>query len=308
METTHDPRSPSAPTLRVALARAIRDARANGSLRITLRGTYVYPSRALLRHMPDMARRPFVEVDVERVRQLVRDCIELGLLPRTVCRSYLWLLQRAFDLADLPSPVGEAKRRMKAILRGRAPDAAFFATEELHGVLDRIANHRARKPLVTRAEDLAIFRLAGLRGIRAGEMERIRIERDIDWRGLTVSIISKDREAPRTIDLSPALVQDLRVLAGGRTSGPLIRGGARKLNVVCERWKRRLDEPRLNLRNLRRSFASALDAQGAPLSVLRDALGHVRDSTQTLRYVSSTRRRRISEYARLEHGGPPVLA
>jgi len=284
-------------TFHQALDAVIERARLAGVSRASLRGVYDYPARALRRDVGDIA---LAALDVKAVQRFVCCALERGYAPSTIKGKHLPMIRRVLRFAGLPDSSTEARSNMRTALRRRGVGGPYFEPDELRDLLLRVACFRANRPTPRHREDLALFRIVAARGLRTGELARVLLERDLDLRRGSISILSKDAAHPRTVHLSEQLLDDVRALAGGRLRGPLVRGGARQMNHCCEAWKLRLREPRLNLRALRRSCATALDEFGAPFAVLRDVLGHVQDSAQTARYLGGATRRRLLELRRLD--------
>lgn len=286
------------------------EARSNGLAERTVAGAYEAPARSVMRYLD--GSRPLLSIATDEIRTMVRKCLAEGLSACTVRRNYLRVLRLAYIHAGVhrdENPVHAVIDSMRTALRVSRPPIDFFTLDEVHALLERVrtwVNPSGRR-LRKRARDLAIFRVVAFRGLRAGELERLRIERDVDLRNATLHVTSKVVTIPRIVRLSPQLVRDVAVLTEGRGEGPLILGGLRTLNYLCELWKRRLNEPRLNLRNLRRSMATALDGKGAPIASIRAALGHVPGSPVTCRYIGEVRRR-TEEALRLieQHPAPPA--
>ena len=299
-------------SLRDALAAVSHEARQSGLAERTVRGAYEAPARSVLRYLP--GDLPIKEIGFEDIRSMVRRCLAENLTPATVRRNYLRVLKLAYERSGFghdDNPVNRVLTNMRSALRVSRPPIVFFEPDELHEVLRRIEGYRSTtgRSIRCKPRDLAIFRLVAFRGLRAGEIERIQIERDIDFRLRTMKVHPKVVTLPRTVKLSGALLDDVITLVAARTEGPLVEGGMKRLNSICEVWKRRLGEPRLNLRNLRRSLATALDAEGAGIGVIGQALGHVPGSAVTSRYVGQIGRQTDEMLKRVEHlGSPPVSA
>lgn len=289
--------------LHAALDAVIERARLAGVSRASLGGVYRYPARAIRRAIGDI---DLAALDVAAVQRLVCALLDRPYAASTIKGKHLPMISRVCAFAGIPDPCASARKAMRTALRKRGAGGPYFEPNELRDLLERVESYRSGRPMPRKREDLALFRLVAARAIRTGELARVHIERDVDLRRGAIAIQSKDSAHPRTIHLSQQLIEDVRELAGQRTRGPLIRGGARQMNHCCEAWKRRLNEPKLNLRALRRSCATALDELGAPFAVLRDVLGHVQDSAMTARYLGGSRRRRLLELRRLdEHLLPP---
>lgn len=268
----------------------------------SVRGMISYPGAALLRLTPPGCL--LADLDLDGTRRLVADALAAGYTPQTIKGKHLQLLRALFHRAQVPDVVGEVKRRMRSALAHRYTPPPAFTAEEFAAMFRRIQEHPGK--LRTRRRDLAVIRLLALRAIRTGELARVRIERDIHLSVPCIDISQpKVRAYPRRIELSAELAADARQLVGHRTSGPLVEGGERRVNAILETWKHRLGEPRLNQRHLRRSCATDLSAQGAPLPVIRDVLGHVHGSPQTPRYLLGDAERVRSELRRFEHQTRP---
>ena len=296
-------------TLAQGLESVCQDALDSGLAARTVNGAYRAPARACQRYLDGSA--PLGRISQSDIERLIRRALAENLTPCTVRRNYLRVLRLAFKQAGCPddlNPVHGALFKMRRALRVSRPPMVFFAPDELHLVLKRIAAYRAPsgRRLRCQPRDLAMFRLVAYRGLRSGELERLLIERDVDLRRRTLHVRSKVVTIPRIVELSPQLTRDVEVLTEARASGPLIRGGMRQMNATCERWKKRLGEPRLNLRNLRRSMATALDADGTPIASIGAALGHVPGSKVTNRYLGEVTRKTREALLRLEHGAAPT--
>lgn len=290
-------------TLHACLDAVIENARLAGVTPASIRGVYEFPARALRRDIGDI---PMEDLDVATVQAYVCAALARGYAPSTVKGKHLAVLARACALAGVPNPCPAARKAMHTALRRRNVGGPYFEPDELRDVLARVEAYSCGRPIPRRRADLAVFRLVASRGVRTGELARVRIERDIDLKRGSIVIHSKDTAHPRVIFLGEGLVEELRALIGDRVVGPLVPGGAHQLNHMCTVWQRRLGEKNLNLRVLRRSCASTLDELGAPFAVIRDVLGHVQDSAQTARYLGGSRRRRLAELRRLdEHLSPP---
>jgi len=296
-------------TLAQALAAVAQNARESGLAERTIKGAYEAPARSCLRYLPGDS--PLADISQGDLEGMIRRCVAENLSACTIRRNYLRVLRLAWKEAGCPddaNPVHAALFKLRRALRVSRPPMVYFEPDEIPALLQRVAAYRAPsgRRLRCQPRDLALFRLVAYRGLRSGELERLMIERDVDYRQRTLRVTSKVVTVPRIVELSPQLVQDVATLACGRQSGPLIEGGMRQLNATCERWKARLDEPRLNLRNLRRSMATALDAQGAPIASIGAALGHVPGSKVTNRYLGEVKRQTREHLLRLEHGSPPT--
>ena len=295
-------------SLRDALAFVAHEARQNGLSERTVRGAYEAPANSILRYLDGAS--PLRTIGFEEIRTMVRRCLAENLTAQTIRGNYLRVLRLAFihgGFSEDANPVHHVLRAMRTALRVSRPPIEYFEPDELHEVLRRVAEYESSsgRRLRRRPRDLAVFRLVSFRGVRAGELERIEIARDVNIAARTMRVTSKCVTVPRVIRLEGQVLDDVVTLIAARVEGPLIEGGAKTLNSMCEVWKRRLREPRLNLRNLRRSFATGLDEAGIGYAGLQKAMGHVPGSPHTLRYIGEVRRTTEEAFRRLEHPSPP---
>lgn len=287
--------------LATAITSHIRERLGDGVSSASVRGMVSYPGRALLDLTPPGVT--LAALDVDALRDVVTRALGAGYCPTTIKGKHLQLVRVLCQRYGEHDAVGEVKRRMRAVLAYAYAPPPRFTADDLACLFRRIAEYPQR--LRTRRRDLAVIRLLALRAIRMSELARIQIRGDVHLSIPALDIKSKVRRLPRRVELSAGLADDVRALSNGRTTGPLVLGGEKTINSLLEKWKGRLDEPRLNQRHLRRSCASELAYNGAPLPVLRATLGHARNSAQTVRYLLDDAQRTREALRTLEHRSRP---
>lgn len=291
---------PARDSFAAALLRLLDEKRLDGITDASLRGSYIFPGAAVLQRLP--AGVLVHNVTFEHVRDCVRQALDDGYAPSTIRKQHLTLIRQVMAEEGVRDVTGRVRRRMRAVLARESLPKQPFSAEELVALFERMARYKGTRALPVRWKHIAAFRLAAHRGVRALEMGRILIRQDIDWDEDVLLIRkAKDPSNPRRIALGPALRDDIVTLCDGRDDGLLVEGGARALNRAVSAWQERLKEPRLTMTNLRRSFASDLDAQGTPVAVMTEAMGHARGSTQVLYYVGTTKRRVAAALTALDH-------
>lgn len=269
-------------------------------------GVWRRPAKSLLRYF--RGEQPLAEVTHDQVRRYVLWCLDGSpehgqppVKPVTIRKEYLRVLAAAFAAAQLPSPIKAVLTELRTRMRGAPEPILGLEADEVAELLERIRRWGYRDPHDRRDThlDWLLFALVATTGIRASELARVR-RRDIDLERGLIAVAPKVRDRPRFEPVADELLQALRHhcahLAGPDT--PLVPGRGRMgpkdaswaaqgryLNRMCMVWRRRLNEPRLNLRALRRAHGTAIDAGGAPFAVVRDALGHSRTSDETQRYL-----------------------
>lgn len=285
-------RSPIGPVSIVrALAAVVWDARARGLQRITIRRHLLYEARWWLEWWE--GEDPLELVDEEAVLRVVRTALAEGRSPETLRTKDLHFLDRTFRQSGLQSPVPAVKARASAALKGRRQQGPVLLLEELQRILERVRSerfvHRLRgrevETVIPEREHHAdLMLLVALTGIRCGEVARLRVA-DIEIeRGILAVQLPKDRSNPRRIPISePARAAIERLLSRALPDGRLISSMA-YLSCAIGRWSRRLDEPLLHARGLRHFLGTELLRRGAPITSVRDVLGH-RSLATTNRYL-----------------------
>lgn len=221
----------------------------------------------------------------------------------TLVGKDLRLLKLCFKRAELPCPVDKARN----IPKKNRPLTHFFTVEEARSLLQQMregvfrdANGRTIE-LPERQHHADLVQLILMSGIRVGELARVRTS-DVDLPGARIQVKSKVKALPRWIALQPELVQIAeRLLARAADRGEelLVPGGVAYISgVVCAKWKRRLDEPRLAGRTLRHTAITAVLQAGATLPETMHFAGHVNVAT-TGKYVHALKDREGTTAGRL---------
>ena len=240
--------------------------------------------RILLRYWrPETPVAAITEAEIE---WFVREALADGRKPQTVRGKDLPMLQRVFAIAGVEDRVPAVRSRLQLRLRTQPPTRDAFTPEEFGDVIDRIrtapllagrGHPRDRDEIEDHA---SVIELLAFTGIRFLELSRVAIN-DVDIESATLHVRkAKNIEEPREAALvGPSLQATRRLLERARQSR---RPAGSSTSLVEEQfvrrvldyWKRRLEEPRLTARNLRRSFLTWCDAAGAsPREVMRLA-GH----------------------------------
>jgi site-specific recombinase XerD len=135
-------------------------------------------------------------------------------------------------------------------------------------------------------------------GLRRAEVAGLDMA-DIDMRSGVVRVTGKGGHQ-RLLPLTPTarLMMTKYLAERGASGGPLIRSQTRPgqgiqpatLGKLVSQWMRdagfKMPKDGKSGHSLRHSFATNLDRHGAPLSVIKDALGHAEEST-TWRYIKA---------------------
>lgn len=278
-------------TIRQALDLAIERAKARGVTDLYVVHQLTPTARFLVAHLDPS--KPIARLSVDDVIDYVRRVRGPRRGDNTIRDKDLMLLDMAARAAGVPSPVPAAKEQMTT-LRRRKHTSTVVPIEEFRELIGRIrASDPVQFPAAQHHAD--IFELVAYTGIRAGELARLRAK-DIDVKRCEISVQqAKNRARPRIIPLPRRLAPVLErlrdaALAGaverGDTEDLLVPGGMPTLSTLCSVWKRRLGDPRLNLRHIRHAVASALARGGVAIVDVSHVLGHTNTST-TDRYLHS---------------------
>lgn len=295
-----------APTIGEALQAAIDRKRAQGLPPHSVHGDARVPAKAVLDRFRAEARLDAITPAM--LCRWIEDQALAGIAPSTIRKKRLAILDLAFRVAGIPSPVPAARETMRAVLRPRDVEIPAFTPEELRDLLARARAWRQPqgRPTPRRELDVLLLELAATTGIRHDELARIRVC-DVHLERGTITVTPKvrrrTREEPIVPEIRERLAARIAELAGKPPETYIVPANgrvleheppwgpqARYLDRARERWQRRLGEPRLHWRALRRAHGTALDHRGAPVAVLRDALGHTRTSQETMRYLFAGRR------------------
>lgn len=284
-------------TLRVALSRIIAQARAAGVSELSLEADYGRVHKRLLQHFNGDA--PLASIRPEDVEWFVKLRLaakdedgrpKRPASPNTIRQKDLAQLNRAFTLHEMPSPVKRARGLPKKI----EPDMSWFSLEEAQSLIERMRTeaffdkfgNQIEMPAREHDADLVEFFLVS--GIRAHEFSRITLE-DVNLTQREIKVREpKVRNQRRTIQLKGEMVEVVaRLVAYAKENGSPVLATGTAHNItsnIARRWKRRLNEPRLNGRILRHTSAMLALEAGASLPEVMGHLGH-KKATTTNRYV-----------------------
>lgn len=275
-----------------ALAAVVRDGRRRRLQRNTLRQHLLGHARYWLRFWEPHS--PLEEIDAQELGWAVSEALARGRHPNTLRGKDLPILDRAFRLARLPSPVASVREEFRVALRPRRTLARVLRLEDVRRILAGIRfgdfSHKVRSKhvetdLAARERHADLAELIACTGIRCGELARVEVK-DFDLRvGILRIPLPKDRSNPRAVPIPPSLRPAVeRLLAAAEPSGLLFPGGMAYVTLALHRWSKRLGEPGFHARALRHFYATQLYNADTPLTDVRDALGHKNIAT-TDRYV-----------------------
>ena len=230
-----------------------------------------------------------------------------GLAPKSRANA-LGTLHSLIEFAiDEGWMVGEnpVKRIEKPALATTDPDVHFLETEEVEALLRAVPDDPLGR--VERVMYLA----AAMTGMRQGELFALRW-RDVDWSARRIRVrrnfvrgefgTPKSKRSSRSVPLASRVATELELLsqtspykrdddlvfAHPETGKPIDR------SKLLKRFKaalRRADVRAVRFHDLRHTFGTRMAAQGVPMRVLQDLMGH-RDFKTTLIYA---------DYAPSEH-------
>lgn len=264
-------------TLCGALAAVVKDGRARGLERITLRNHLISHSRFLLRMWKPGAA--LSSIDRTEVEWLVRESLKGGRHPNTLRGKDLPLLHRAFVLAKLESPVPEVRQRMRSALKAKTLRGEGIDLEDVSAILDRMRHEafldsKGRElQLPSRRRHADLVQLLAVTGLRSAELCRVRVQDFRQGAEMLAVESPKDRANPREVPVPAAARPAVFRLIAQARGGVLVPGGMRTLSPMFQRWGKRLGI-RLNARMLRSFYISHLLRSGAPPQVVRDLAGH----------------------------------
>jgi integrase len=251
------------------------------------------------------------EITREDVRGFAAALERKGLAPKSRANA-LGSLHSLIEFAiDEGWAVGEnpVKRVRKPALAATDPDIRFLDTEELEALLRAVPSD----PL-GRVESV-MYLAAAMTGMRQGELFALRW-RDVDWIAGRVRVrrnyvrgefgTPKSKRSSRSIPLARRIAAELDMLF--RDSGftgdddlvfahPLT-GKPIDRSKLLKRFKaalRRAGVREVRFHDLRHTFGTRMAAQGVPMRVLQELLGH-RDFKTTLIYADYAPSEREAEW------------
>lgn len=250
---------------------------------------------------------PVSEITRDDVRGFAAALERKGLAPKSRANA-LGTLHSLIEFAiDERWATGEnpVKRVAKPALAETEPDVRFLKTEEVEALLRSVPED----PL-GRVERV-MYLTAAMTGMRQGELFALRW-RDVDWSARRIRVrrnfvrgefgTPKSKRSSRSVPLASRLATELELLsqdsgwkrdddlvfAHPETSKPIDR------SKLLKRFKsalRAAEVREVRFHDLRHTFGTRMAAQGVPMRVLQEMMGH-RDFKTTLIYA---------DYAPSEH-------
>ena len=243
---------------------------------------------------------PVGKITREDVRGFASALERKGLAPKSRANA-LGTLHSLIEFAiDEGWMVGEnpVKRVEKPALSETDPDVRFLETEEVEALLRAVPDD----PL-GRVERV-MYLTAAMTGMRQGELFALRW-RDVDWSARRIRVrrnyvrgefgTPKSKRSSRSVPLASRVATELELLsqesrwkgdddlvfAHPETGRPIDR------SKLLKRFKaalRRADVRAVRFHDLRHTFGTRMAAQGMPMRVLQELMGH-RDFKTTLIYA-----------------------
>ena len=263
---------------------------------------------------------PVGEITREDVRGFVTALERKGLAPKSRANA-LGTLHSLIEFAiDEGWAAGEnpGKRVEKPALATTDPDVRFLDTEEVEAVLRAVPDD----PL-GRVERV-MYVTAAMTGMRQGELFALRW-RDVDWTARRIRVrrnyvrgefgTPKSKRSARSVPLASRVAAELELLfqdsaykrdddlvfAHPETGKPIDR------SKLLKRFKAalcRADVRAVRFHDLRHTFGTRMAAQGVPMRILQEMMGH-RDFKTTLIYADYAPSEREAEW--VEQAFQPAL-
>jgi integrase len=254
---------------------------------------------------------PVGEITREDVRGFAAALERKGLGPKSRANA-LGTLHSLIEFAiDEGWMVGEnpVKRVEKPALAETDPDVRFLETEEVEALLRAVPDD----PL-GRVERV-MYLTAAMTGMRQGELFALRW-RDVDWSARRIRVrrnfvrgefgTPKSKRSSRSVPLASRVATELELLfqdsqfkrdddlvfAHPETGKPIDR------SKLLKRFKaalRRAEVRAVRFHDLRHTFGTRMAAQGMPMRVLQELMGH-RDFKTTLIYADYAPGKREAEW------------
>jgi len=254
---------------------------------------------------------PVGEITRDDVRGFAAALERKGLAPKSRANA-LGTLHSLIEFAiDEGWMVGEnpVKRVEKPALAETDPDVHFLETEEVEALLRAVPDD----PL-GRVERV-MYLTAAMTGMRQGELFALRW-RDVDWTARRIRVrrnfvrgefgTPKSKRSSRSVPLASRVATELELLfqdsqhkkdddlvfAHPETGKPIDR------SKLLKRFKaalRRADVRAVRFHDLRHTFGTRMAAQGMPMRVLQELMGH-RDFKTTLIYADYAPSEREAEW------------
>lgn len=272
-------------TLAEALEAVALDAEQRQVAKLSVKNKYRAPAKFILEHWW-AGETPLRSITAHEMQWAIGKALKHGRSPVTIRKGYCGLMSRAFKIAKLDNPVPEALHNMAAQLKATAPEMNFFKLEEIDELRGKMLGWVGKQgPAKTALRDWSIFNLVACTGIRMYELSRVkRGDVEDDFTGIQIAE-AKVKSQPRYAPVPQRAQESLQVLCKGKKKTSLLVGKPPLLNSICERWKSRLGEPRLNLRALRHTYGTELIRRGVDFASVRRLMGHGFRSNETARYL-----------------------
>lgn len=231
------------------------------------------------KHIKRGKKAPTKDIGPETVRKNLR----------TILRVYRLAARRGWcNASDCPVEHADITRIRTS---PRKPD--WFSKAEVEGLVGQI---RAADDAGA-ARDADIIQMLFLTGLRRAEAARLAID-DVDLRGMALRVQGK--RGGRMVPLSSEAAKVLARLSL-QASDRLFPGGVEEIKRACQRWQRRLPEPRLHPHALRHSTGSELARHHSP-AVVAAILGH--SVSMTMRYFHLSGADAVHAISSLNPGTP----
>ena len=243
---------------------------------------------------------PVGDIAREDVRGFAAALERKGLAPKSRANA-LGTLHSLIEFAiDEGWMVGEnpVKRVEKPALAETDPDVRFLETEEVEALLREVPEDALG------SVERVMYLTAAMTGMRQGELFALRW-RDVDWSARRIRVrrnyvrgqfgTPKSKRSARSVPLASRVAVELELLfqdssyqrdddlvfAHPATGNPIDR------SKLLKRFKaalRRADVRAVRFHDLRHTFGTRMAAQGMPMRVLQELMGH-RDFKTTLIYA-----------------------
>ncbi len=262
--------------------------------------------------------KPVGEITRDDVREFAAVLERKGLAPKSRANA-LGTLHSLIEFAlDEEWMTGEnpVKRVPKPAVAETDPDIRFLTTEEVEALL------RAVPEDVLGRVERVMYLTAAMTGIRQGELFALRW-RDVDWSAQRIRVrrnfvrgeygTPKSKRSTRSVPLANRVAGELELLfqassahddehlvfAHPATGAPIDR------SRLLKRFKaalRRADVRVVRFHDLRHTFGTHMAAQGVPMRVLQEMMGH-RDFKTTLIYADYAPSAREAEWVEQAFAG-----
>jgi integrase len=253
---------------------------------------------------------PVGEISRNDARAFAAALERKGLAPKSRANA-LGTLHSLIELAIDEGWMGEnpVKRVEKPALAETDPDVHFLETEEVEALLRAVPDDRLGRV------ERVMYLTAAMTGMRQGELFALRW-RDVDWTARRIRVrrnfvrgefgTPKSKRSSRSVRLASRVATELELLsqeslykkdddlvfAHPATGNPIDR------SKLLKRFKAalaRAEVRAVRFHDLRHTFGTRMAAQGMPMRVLQELMGH-RDFKTTLIYADYAPSEREAEW------------